>query len=80
MVSVRVTATCSRTVCMVILEKWFYDVLKQSSFSIILIKFDEFNKIKFIKNHRLDQGWNPRLLTLSVRHLNHYTKLSSVLV
>ena len=24
--------------------------------------FDEFNKIKFITNHRLDQGWNPRSL------------------
>ena len=34
----------------------------QLSFSIILVKFDEFNKIKFIKNHRLDQGWNPSSL------------------
>ena len=32
---------------------------QQLSCSIILVEFDEFNKIK---NHRLDEGWKPRSL------------------
>ena len=41
------------------------DTKRQSSFSIILVELDEFNKIKFIKNQRLDQGWNLGRLLVS---------------
>ena len=51
--------------------------IQTSSFSIILVEFDEFNKIKLIKNHRLDQEWSPRSLADQPGTL---TKLFAVLV
>ena len=52
---------------------------KLSIFFMSLVELDEFNKIKLLKLGRLAQGLSPVTCT-TVRHVNHHTKVSSVLV